>query len=55
MRISTLIGLSACFIFMMGRNALFMKNDAEALKAYNRVCATLPNPHPDCPSSRPVK
>ena len=55
MRISTLIGFSALFIFMMGRNALFMKRDAETLKAYDRICATLPNPHSDCPGVMPVK
>lgn len=48
MKISTFLGLSACFIFLMGWNVFLAQRDAKMLKSYEQVCATLPQPHPDC-------
>jgi hypothetical protein len=34
--------------FIFGWNAVLARRDAKMFDAYNRACATLPQPHPDC-------
>lgn len=55
MKISTFLGLSACFVFMMWWNAFLAQRDAKMLKSYDQVCAELPQPHPDCRYAKPVE
>jgi len=52
MKISTVVGLSACFIFMMWWNSFLAQRDQKMLDSYNQVCATLPQNHPDCRYSK---
>ena len=52
MRISTFLGLSACFVFMMGWNVFLAQRDKKMIDAYNQVCSELPQPHPDCRYSK---
>jgi hypothetical protein len=33
-------------------NGLLIKRDQEMFKAYDRVCAELSSPHPDCQKSK---
>ena len=33
-------------------NGLMIKRDQKMFEAYDRVCATLPQPHPDCRYSK---
>lgn len=52
MRISTFLGLSACFVFMMWWNAFLAQRDKKMLDAYNQVCSELSQLHPDCRYSK---
>jgi hypothetical protein len=36
------------FIAILMFNGMLIKRDAELFKAYDKVCAELPQPHPDC-------
>lgn len=36
------------FIAILMWNGMLIKRDTEMFKAYDKVCAELPKPHPDC-------
>jgi hypothetical protein len=36
------------FIAILGWNALIIQRDKKMFDAYDKVCAELPQPHPDC-------
>jgi len=36
------------FIAVLMWNGVLAKRDVELFKAYDKVCAELPQPHPDC-------
>ncbi len=40
------------FIGILMYNAALAKRDVELFKAYDAVCASLPQPHPDCRYSK---
>jgi hypothetical protein len=40
------------FIGILMYNAVIAKRDVELFKAYDTVCASLPQPHPDCRYSK---
>lgn len=40
------------FIAILMCNGMLAKRDAELFKAYDKVCAELPKPHPDCKYSK---
>lgn len=35
-------------VAILGYNAFLAKRDQQLFKAYDKVCAELPQPHPDC-------
>jgi hypothetical protein len=43
---TTYIFLGVITILMW--NGMFIKRDQELFKAYDKVCAELPQPHPNC-------
>jgi hypothetical protein len=36
------------FIAILMWNGAMIKRDQELFKAYDKICAELPSPHPDC-------
>lgn len=40
------------FIAILGWNIFLIKRDAALFNAYDKVCAELPNYHPDCRYSK---
>ena len=36
------------FIAVLMWNGILIKRDSELFKSYDKVCAELPQPHPDC-------
>lgn len=42
-------------VFIIGYNAVLAQRDYRMFKSYNRVCAILPKPNPDCHYARPVE
>ena len=42
-------------VFIIGYNAVLAKRDYRMFESYNRACASLPKPHPDCRYARPVE
>jgi hypothetical protein len=47
---TTYVFLAVIAIIMY--NGMLAKRDHELFKAYDRVCAELPKPHPDCTYSK---
>jgi len=37
-----------CFSVVIGWNVFLIQRDQKLFKAYDKVCAELPQPHPDC-------
>ena len=42
-------------VFIIGYNAVLVQRDYKMFESYNRACASLPKPHPDCRYARPVE
>jgi hypothetical protein len=42
-------------VFIIGYNAVLAKRDYRMFESYDRVCAELPKPHPDCRYDVPVQ
>ena len=36
-------------------NGMLIQRDKQMFQAYDRACAELPQPHPDCRYAKPVK
>lgn len=49
---------SYIFLFVIGIlmwNGMLIKRDQQLFKAYDKACAELPQPHPDCRYAQPIK
>ena len=49
----TIIDMKSTYIFLgviaiLMYNVMLIQRDQELFKVYDKVCATLPQPHPDC-------
>lgn len=47
-RIADVLLVSTALLFVVALNLWAIDRDERLFDAYNRVCATLPQPHPDC-------
>ena len=47
-RVGDVLLVSAAIFFIVALNLWAIDRDERLFDAYNRVCATLPQPHPDC-------
>ena len=50
--IANVLILSVGVFFVVALNLWAIERDERLFDAYNRVCATLPQPHPDCRMAR---
>lgn len=44
--------ISLAVIAVIAYNGMLIKRDKQLFNAYDRVCAELPKPHPDCRYSK---
>lgn len=51
-RVADVLLVSAAIFFIVALNLWAIERDERLFDAYNRVCATLPQPHPDCRMAR---
>jgi len=47
-RVADVLLVSTGLLFVVALNLWAIDRDERLFDAYNRVCATLPQPHPDC-------
>ena len=47
-RVGDVLLVSTAIFFIVALNLWAIERDERLFDAYNRVCATLPQPHPDC-------
>lgn len=47
-RVADVLLVSTALLFVVALNLWAIDRDERLFEAYDRVCATLPQPHPDC-------
>ena len=47
-RVADVLLVSTVLLFVVALNLWAIDRDERLFEAYDRVCATLPQPHPDC-------
>ena len=47
-RVADVLLVSTALLFIVALNLWAIDRDERLFEAYDRVCATLPQPHPDC-------
>lgn len=52
-RVADVLLISGALLVILAINLWAIDRDERLFDAYNRVCATLPQPHPDCRMARP--